>query len=89
MKYTFIKVHRPQVNVRAMCRMLRVHPSGFYAWLKQPFSKRAVEDKRQTELLNDAWMESGKVYGYRKLDLSRFNSAYGSGLSDFSFEVCR
>ena len=67
MKYTFIKVHRPQFNVRSMCRMLCVHPSGFYAWLKRPFSNRAVEDKRQTELLKDAWADSGKVYGYRKL----------------------
>lgn len=67
MKYAFIKVHRLQFNVRAMCRMLRVHPSGFYAWLKRPFSNRAVEDERQTELLKEAWEESGKVYGYRKL----------------------
>ena len=67
MKYTFIKVHRPQFRVRVMCRMLCVHPSGFYAWLKRPFSKRAVEDKRQTDLLKDAWEDSGKVYGYRKL----------------------
>jgi len=50
-----------------MCRMLCVHPSGFYAWLKRPFSKRAIEDKRQTELLKGAWEDSGKVYGYRKL----------------------
>lgn len=67
MKYTFIKEHRTVFTVRIMCRMLHVHPSGFYAWLKQPFSDRAVEDKRQIELLKDAWNESGKVYGYRKL----------------------
>lgn len=36
-------------------------------WLKRPFSKRAVEDKRQTELIKDDWEENGKVYGYRKL----------------------
>lgn len=46
---------------------LRVHPSGFYAWLKSPLSKRAIEDKRQTDLLKEAWEDSGKVYGYRKL----------------------
>jgi putative transposase len=67
MKYTFIKVHRPQFSVRLMCRMLCVHPSGFYAWLKRPFSKRAVEDHRQTDMLQEAWEDSGKVYGYRKL----------------------
>lgn len=67
MKYAFIKVHRPQFTVRTMCRMLNVHPSGFYAWLKKPFSKRAREDQRQTELIKEAWQDSGKVYGYRKL----------------------
>jgi putative transposase len=50
-----------------MCNMLAVHHSGFYAWRKRPFSKRALEDKRQTELLKEAWEDSGKVYGYRKL----------------------
>jgi len=67
MRYAFIKMHRPWFNVRVMCRMLCVHPSGFYAWLKRPFSKRALEDARQTELLRQAWRDSGKVYGYRKL----------------------
>jgi len=50
-----------------MCRLLRVHPSGFYTWLKNPLSMRANEDKRQTDLLLKAWEESDKVYGYRKL----------------------
>ena len=67
MRYAFIKGHQLQFTIRTMCRMLCVHPSGFYAWLKKPFSKRAVEDDRQTELLKEAWQDSGKVYGYRKL----------------------
>lgn len=50
-----------------MCRVLRVHFSGFYAWLKEPLSQRALEDSRQTELVRQAWADSGKVYGYRKL----------------------
>ena len=44
-----------------------VHFSGFYAWLKEPLSARAREDARQTELIQQAWTDSGKVYGYRKL----------------------
>ena len=67
MKYVFIKAHQLQFTIRVMCRMLAVHPSGFYAWAKRPFSKRAVEDERQTKLLEEAWADSGKVYGYRKL----------------------
>lgn len=47
--------------------MLSVHPSGFYAWVKTPLSNRTKEDIRQTELIKQAWEESGKVYGYRKL----------------------
>lgn len=51
MKYAFIALHRLQFSVRTMCRLLRVHPSGFYTWLKNPLSRRANEDKRQTDLL--------------------------------------
>ena len=47
--------------------MLQVHPSGFYAWLREPLSQRALEDQRQTALLKQAWDDSGEVYGYRKL----------------------
>ena len=50
-----------------MCRSLRIQPSGFYAWQKSPLSQRAREDARQTELIRQAWNDSGKVYGYRKL----------------------
>ena len=67
MRYAFVAEHRGQFSVRAMCRCLRIQPSGFYAWLKAPLSKRAREDARQTELLDKAWKESGRVYGYRKL----------------------
>lgn len=67
MKYAFIRAHRQEFGIRAMCRMLRVHFSGFYAWLKEPTSPRAREDARQTTLIREAWRDSGKVYGYRKL----------------------
>ena len=67
MRYAFVAEHRPLFSVRAMCRCLRIHPSGFYTWLKIPLSKRAHEDARQTELIRSAWKDSGKVYGYRKL----------------------
>jgi len=66
-KYVFIRAHQTEFGVRAMCRVLRVHFSGFYAWLKEPLSLRARDDVRQTELIRQAWSDSGKVYGYRKL----------------------
>lgn len=41
-------------------RRLLQHP------VKEPLSRRAQDDARQTELIRQAWSESGKVYGYRK-----------------------
>ena len=67
MRYAFVAEHRGQFSIRAMCRCLRIQPSGFYAWLQAPMSQRAQEDKRQTKMLLNAWTDSGKVYGYRKL----------------------
>ena len=67
MKYAFIEAHRAEFSVRSMCRVLAVHFSGFYAWVKEPLSQRALEDARQTDLIHQAWADSGKVYGYRKL----------------------
>jgi len=66
-RYAFVAEHRGLFSVRAMCRCLRIQPSGFYAWLKTPLSQRAREDARQTELIRRAWTDSGRVYGYRKL----------------------
>jgi len=53
--------------MRSVCRVLMVHFSGFYAWLKEPLSLSGREDLRQTDLIQQAWTDSGKVYGYRKL----------------------
>lgn len=67
MKYGFIRDHRAMFSVRSMCRVLMLHVSGFYAWRKEPLSRRAQEDLRQTALIRQAWTDCGKVYGYRKL----------------------
>ena len=65
MRYAFIDAHRSQHPVRVLCKMLCVHPSGFYAWVKEPLSQRALEDERQTKLVKKAWKDSGMVYGGR------------------------
>lgn len=55
-RYAFIKSHRHQFRVRTMCRVLDVHRSGYYAWLRSPVSVRAQQDKRQTGLIKQAWL---------------------------------
>jgi putative transposase len=66
-RYAFVAEHRGRFFIRAICQCLRIQPSGLYAWLQVPLSNRATEDKRQTKMLFNAWTDSGKVYGYRKL----------------------
>lgn len=46
-----------------MCRVLQVSRSGFYQWLHQPLSRRAMEDKRLLELICFSYEASGGVYG--------------------------
>lgn len=47
--------------------MMAVHPSGFYAWHAEPESQRAQEDRRLLGHIKQSWLESGAVYGYRKV----------------------
>ena len=46
---------------------MSVHPSGYYAWKASPYSPRAREDQRLLGHIKQAWLESGGVYGYRKV----------------------
>ena len=64
-----------------MCQVLGVHRSGYYAWLAQPESPRTVEDRRLLGLIKQSWLESGCVYGYRKVhdDLRDLGEACGKG----------
>ena len=49
------------------------------AWCRQPRSTRAQEDVRQTGLIKQFWIESGGIYGYRKIhdDLREVGEACG------------
>jgi putative transposase len=61
--YEFIKAHRDQYPVDAMCRILDVAPSGDYDWLGQPVSKRAQEDARLLRLIRASFVASQGIYG--------------------------
>lgn len=50
-----------------MCLVMKVNRSGYYAWRKQPLSSRMREDRRLSGLIKQSWLESGTVYGYRKI----------------------
>lgn len=50
-----------------LCEALDLHPSGYYAWLKQPMSLREQRDKQLIPAIKQFWLESGGHYGYRNI----------------------
>lgn len=50
-----------------MCRLLGVSPSGFYAWLKRPKSKRTQDDEKLTEKIREFHAASRGAYGAPKI----------------------
>ena len=79
MRYAFIRNHQSEYRVRRLCTMMNVHPSGYYAWIKKPKSNRQKEDERLLGLIKQFWIESGCVYGYRKvfMDLREMGESCG------------
>ena len=61
--YEFIKAHRHLYDVRTMCRLLGVAPSGYYAWIQEPVSNRAQEDVRLLRLIRASFKASHGIYG--------------------------
>lgn len=64
-----MRAHICEFRLCAMCRVLDVHRSGYYAWLRSGTSVREREDQRLLGLIKHHWLASGAVYGYRKITL--------------------
>lgn len=46
---------------------MNVNRSGYYAWQANPESKRQKQDTKFLGLIKQSWLESGSIYGYRKV----------------------
>lgn len=67
MKFQFIAMHRQSYPVRAMCAVLGVSPSGYYAWRGRRRSRRSREDEALLAQLQALHQASRQVYGSPKL----------------------
>lgn len=68
-KYAFMREHLREFRLCVMCRVLVVHRSGYYAWLRQQASARERDDERLLGRIKHFWLASGAVYGHRKITL--------------------
>jgi putative transposase len=66
-RYSFIREHRRQFRVAALCRVLRVSASGFFAWLRRPESPRQQVNRELVTQLKAAYESSRKTYGRRRV----------------------
>ncbi len=58
-----IKEHRQEFRLLSLCRVLKVHPSGYYSWLKEPQSPGALENAKLSELIRYCYDQSMGIYG--------------------------
>lgn len=63
MRFRFIEDHRTVWPVPVMCGVLRVSPSGYYAWRSRPAGKRAAENRVLLDEICTAHAASQGRYG--------------------------
>ena len=67
MRYRFVREHSPQFPITALCRVLEVSSSGYYAWARRPASPRQRANRALTAQIRAAHMRSRHTYGRRRV----------------------
>jgi putative transposase len=63
MRYAFIQQQAANLPVRAMCRLLGVRPSGYYAWTRRSPCRREAGELQLIESIRLVHQRSGGTYG--------------------------
>jgi putative transposase len=63
MRFSFIEDHREVFHVRAMCAVLGVSTSGYYAWRDRPESMRTAANRSLSEDIRRVHADSRQRYG--------------------------
>ncbi len=62
-RFAFVDREKALYDVTALCSLMKVSCSGFYAWLSRPKSTRALADEVLTEQIRAVFEANRKVYG--------------------------
>ena len=79
MRYQCIDRRRIRYPVRLMCRLLRVSPSGYYAWRVRPESRRAAYDRELTRAIRRLHAESDGTYGSPRIHAELIAEGFSCG----------
>jgi putative transposase len=79
MKYKFMADHEQVFPVKAMCTVLGVQRSGYYAWKRRPISAREQANTELLAKIHEAFEISRRTYG--SLRIRRYWMQRGIGFS--------
>jgi len=66
-RYSFIREHRKQFRLAALCRVLRVSKSGYFAWLTRTEGPRAQQNRALGTQIKAIHRRSRGTYGRRRV----------------------
>ena len=58
-----MQAHQIEFRLTSMCHVLKVHRSGYYAWLREPLSPRAKANEKLTNQIREFYDQSMGIYG--------------------------
>ncbi|RYF41129.1 MAG: IS3 family transposase [Cytophagaceae bacterium] len=67
LRFKFVRENQTEFPVRVMCRVLKVAPSGYYAWLGRKAAARRDKYVRVRAVLRAKYQENRRCYGRRRL----------------------
>ena len=71
MRFRFIADHQDEFPVTRLCQVLKVSPSGYYAWRQRAVSGREMANQELVKRIETVYNDSGETYGsprvYREL----------------------
>jgi len=75
--YAFIAAHEPEFSVKAMCHVLGVQRSGYYAWKGRPMSARELANVELMAKIRQAFEISRNTYGSLRIRHYWLHKGYG------------
>jgi len=78
-RFEFVHAKAADTSVRRLCRLLRVSPSGYYAWTKRKRSRRDISEERLVTKMRAIQAQTQQCYGSPRMydDLRADNETVG------------